>query len=262
MIPRKPTAWAALLLAMTLSGSALAAGIDQTSLLINVGFGGAGVPYSTTNPIGQSFTAGLSGNLSDIVVYTNGSIRDNTGSILLRVHAGNGTGGTILGQASFSFSDITSQNPYKAALIFDTNNLNIALTAGQQYTFDLAVTSISGSGNWAQRGYVGHGYNPYAGGRVFVDAAYGNQPYWDLAFATYVDQQGIPDVPRYTFDQSVPPGGTLPPDGGVPPGGGTPPGGGVSPVPEPGNVAMMVAGLGLLGAMSRRRAGKAAQRRT
>lgn len=179
------------------------------------------------------------------MVYTNGSIQNNTGTILLRVHSGDGIDGTILGQGSFALSALTSQNPYKAALIFDTNNLNIALTAGQKYTFDLAVTSIDGSGNWAERGYLGHEYNPYAGGRALVHAGYGDQPDWDLAFATYVDHQGIPDVPNYIYDPSPPPGG------------------GVSPVPEAGNVAMMFAGLGLLGAVCRRRAqrGAAAQRR-
>jgi hypothetical protein len=153
--------------------------LDQTQYAFNTG-----IPVSSpsVDPVYQSFTAGLTGELTDITLADNS---DSAGTLTLDVLAGDGTGGALLGSVTQSFS-APQFNPSGIYYPLDLNlsSLGIDVTAGSQYTFEIANASGDLTGN----GVLGDTGNPYSGGRYYGGPGYGDQPNWDLSFTTSVDQ--------------------------------------------------------------------------
>jgi hypothetical protein len=178
-------------------------------------------PWSQTNyPLGQSFTAGLNGILSNILLVANGEIYGGSNTFSLEIRNGDGVGGTLLGSKSITVTS-TIYTPGKGWVFnLNTESLGITVATGHQYTFDF--TKVSGAGSLTIGGIASSEANPYAGGRAyFGKGGYGNQPDWDLSFETSVITNG-----------STPP---------------------VAAIPEPETYAMLLAGLGLMGFVARRR---------
>ena len=190
--------------------------IDQSQTSFNTG-----VPFtfpgsSTTNiPLGQSFTAGLNGLLSVIIIESNGAIQGGSNTLAYNIIDGNGVNGSILGSSSATVTSVLSPDNSSYLLSIDTSLLNINIITGHQYTFDF--TNVSGPGDLSSRGILGNTANPYSGGRIFTGPGYGNQPNWDLAFKTEVGTSSV------------------------------------TPVPEPETYAMMLGGLVAFGFVARRR---------
>jgi hypothetical protein len=159
------------------------AAVDQSQLSSNFTAALQGGP---NGPTGQSFTAGVTGRLSEVDLYTRGNIANGSNNVNWEVRAGNGAGGTILGSSSSTFPPLTFDFANDVAtLAFDTGGLNINLTAGSTYTF--LITSVGGSGDLPTRGVLAqHGTNPYAGGRAYEGAYPGDFPNNDLGFRTHV----------------------------------------------------------------------------
>jgi hypothetical protein len=189
---------ALLLIATPLSANALSTNstLDQSQLSVD-----AGTPFeftftSRTNyPLGQSFTAGLDGVLSEIDLFSNGQL-NNTNNVNLQIRAGDGVNGSLLGSTNIVVGPNSfdySINQYKVPL--DVSNLGIKLTRAIQYTF--LITQVTGPGDLAIRGILQNTQNPYASGRAYFGDGYGNQPSWDLAFQTRVaDSTPVPfDIP-------------------------------------------------------------------
>ncbi|WP_201981567.1 tail fiber domain-containing protein [Hymenobacter rubidus] len=117
----------------------------------------------------QSFTAGISGLLTQLDLYVSSPNGANGAPGTLSVYAGEGTGGALLTTQAITFNNVYG--------VFQPFVLTtpVAVVAGQQYTYRLqtsaAVTHL----------FVAFASNdPYAGGRNNVAAT------WDLAFKTYV----------------------------------------------------------------------------
>ncbi|MFZ6694024.1 hypothetical protein [Undibacterium sp. SXout20W] len=170
--------------------------IDQSQLNYNTG-----VPFAfsfapvTNYPLGQSFTAGKSGLLADIYLGSNGGIQGGGNTLTMDIHAGNGIGGTLLGHSTVNVTSVWTPIVGHWLLTIDTSNLGIDVVAGNQYTFDF--TSVTGAGDLAYRGILGNTSNPYAGGRIYTGAGYGNQPNWDLVFQTAVTD--VPEPAPFTL---------------------------------------------------------------
>jgi spore coat protein U-like protein len=192
--------------------------VDQSQYSYNIGL--ALIPATT--PLGQSFTAGLSGLLTDIKFASNGAINANfdnpcCNTLSVGVFDGDGFGGALLGTVTQS---VSSPYDFGLGLYFmdiDVSSLNINVMAGSQYSF--AIDKVTGSGDLADRGILGvwNTDSAYLGGQLYVGPGYAGI-FGDLAFETRVDT-------------------------------------GVSAIPEPETYAMLLAGLGLLGFAARRRAG-------
>ncbi len=99
----------------------------------------------------QSFTAGATGLLSKIEIFWN---RIDLISIIVAIHSGEGTNGTILGFDNYSIAG-------GGIITIDFSGLNINVTTGTKYTI-----SLSNSSYWR---YANSG-NPYAGGRASLGA--------------------------------------------------------------------------------------------
>lgn len=168
--------------------------VDQSQLTFNTG-----VPFDfnwngiTNYPVGQSFTAGLSGTLSNIMLGSNGGIQGGGNTITLEVRDGDGVSGTLLGTKTLAISSIWTPSVGQWVVDMNTQSLGITVHSGHQYTFD--IISVTGPGDLAYRGVLGNTGNPYAGGRVYVGAGYGNQPNWDLVFRTSV--AAVPEPETY-----------------------------------------------------------------
>ena len=70
--------------------------VDQAQLLFN-----HGIPWPGDVPNGQSFTAGLTGLLTEIDFFSNGP--NTGGTATVQVHSGDGLGGPLLGSVRQSF---------------------------------------------------------------------------------------------------------------------------------------------------------------
>lgn len=154
------------------------AAVDQSQLLADVA-----IPIA--NPTGQSFTAGLTGSLTSIDLFSNGPA-SSSNDVTFEVLAGDGTGGTLLG----STTQTTPPGSYDAGVgaylvSFDTSGLGINVSNGSQYTF--LITSVTGSGDLADRGVIAQNGNPYSGGEAY-EAYYGFLPSSgdDMTFQTHV----------------------------------------------------------------------------
>ena len=196
--------------AMGMQAAQAAGVIDQSQLTYNIGVPFAFSATYPNYPVGQSFTAGLSGTLSNIMLGTNGGILGGTNSVTLEVRDGDGVAGTLLGTRTLAVSSVWTPSTGLYMLDMNTASMGITVESGHQYTFD--ITNVSGSGDLVYRGVLGSTANPYANGRIYVGPGYGNQPRWDLVFRTSV-----------------------------------------SAVPEPETYGMLLAGLGVMAFVSRRR---------
>ena len=117
--------------------------IDQSNSSVGVGTGAC-------TKIWQSFTAGISGNLSQVAM----EIDNSTASGTLSIYSGSGTGGALLYSTPFSVSTSAWGN----LSYFPTNF--IPITAGQQYTMSFVCSS----------GTIWSGYNNpvYPGGSLYT----------------------------------------------------------------------------------------------
>ncbi|TDK65669.1 PEP-CTERM sorting domain-containing protein [Sapientia aquatica] len=183
---------------LALASTANAAPIDQSQLSFNTG-----VPFEfsfatvTNYPLGQSFTAGKTGLLTDIYLGSNGGIQNGGDTLTMDIHSGNGIGGALLGHSTVNVSSIWTPSVNQWLITIDTTALGINVVAGNQYTFDF--TAVTGPGDLAYRGILGNTNNPYAGGRIYTGAGYGNQPNWDLVFETAVDTNNVPEPAPYAL---------------------------------------------------------------
>ena len=181
------------LVATTLAGLSIAASAatDQAFVLYNEAIDTSyaepllGSPYGDPLPIGQSFTAGLSGQLHQITVYVDS---DNDLPVTLQVdlHAGDGVGGTLLGTKAFlvpEFELPASSSLGNDTLHFNFDSLDIEVEAGQQYTFDIRSISNPQS-RLALTGLVYSSIDGYRGGEFITGR--GRNPGADLYFATDV----------------------------------------------------------------------------
>lgn len=168
--------------------------IDQSQLSFDIGVPFSFGPTSPNYPIGQSFTAGLSGQLSDIDIFSNGGILGGSNTVTLDVHSGNGVGnGTLLGTENASVASVYDSGLGLYFLSIDVTGLGINVNSGSQYTFD--ITNVTGSGDLATRGVLGSEQNPYAGGQIYTGPGYGSPAAWDLAFQTTVGT--VPEPKTY-----------------------------------------------------------------
>ena len=110
-------------------------------------------------------------------MFSNGSL-SGTNDITLELRSGDGTGGTLLGATT------QSVGPGGSVISIDTSSFGVNVTPGSVYTF--LFTSVSGAGDLAIRGILNQDTNPYAGGRSYHGAGYGDTPTWDLKFETQV----------------------------------------------------------------------------
>ena len=144
--------------------------VDQAQLSAN-----QGIPWPDDVPNGQSFTAGLTGLLTEIDFFSNGP--NTGGTATLKLYSGDGLGGTALGSVNYSFGSTPGDTP----IAFDVSSLGISVTTGSVYTF--AVTSFSGS-----QQVESANNDPYAGGIQYNNPSYyGSTPTWDLKFQTFVN---------------------------------------------------------------------------
>ena len=120
------------------------------------------------NKLWQSFTAGITGYLSNVQLHDDGY---TSGTFEMKIYTGQGEGGTLLGT-----SYIVSNYGGSGYVSFRFNDI-IPVTSGQQYTFCLYKKSGS---YW---GFCFKTSNPYSGGTAYWDGMLRTS---DLRFKTYV----------------------------------------------------------------------------
>ena len=166
---------AAISLLMLSSSASAAPLVDQSQLDYNTALVFA-------PDIGQSFQAGISGQLADIEVFSNGSVQGGSNALTVEIFSGDTTSGTPVATLTKSVSN-TSGN----VLDINTQSLNFNVTAGHEYTFD--IVAITGTGDLSLRGLLADGIDSYSQGQVYNG---GSIPGWDLAFQTLVNPVPIP----------------------------------------------------------------------
>jgi len=153
--------------------------IDQSNSSVGVGTGAC-------TKIWQSFTAGISGNLSQVAM----EIDNSTASGTLSIYSGSGTGGALLYSTPFSVSTSAWGN----LSYFPTNF--IPITSGQQYTMSFVCSS----------GTIWSGYNNpvYPGGSLYTTNIGQAVQGAAVVFQTYVSPtiglaaSGTGDIPSFT----------------------------------------------------------------
>ena len=175
-------AGAALVLAAAAGASAVQASatLDQSQLQFNTGV------WLNRYPVWQSFTAGISGELTEMLLDSNGDIQGGANTVDYSIYLGSGVGGTLLGSGSSTFGNLSSGPfPINWPLAFNLKALGIDVTKGQQYTFD--ITGVSGSGDLPNRGAIGLAATgiTFPGGTISVPGF--SNYYTALQFETFVD---------------------------------------------------------------------------
>jgi hypothetical protein len=158
--------------------------VDQSQLTFNTEVPFVFSPTDPNYPVGQSFTAGISGLLTDINVFSDGGIESGTDLVTLNVLAGNGVSGALLGTEIDLAASVYNATLGLYFVTLDTSAMGIDVTSGSQYTFD--ITNVTGAGDLAARGILATTNNPYAGGQIYTGPGYGSPATWDLAFQTTV----------------------------------------------------------------------------
>ncbi|MCO6175412.1 T9SS type A sorting domain-containing protein, partial [Flavobacterium sp. NRK F10] len=121
--------------------------LDQENAPLS--FSGVSFNVSSTEGVGQSFTAGMTGDLSQINIRVGNSGVFVAGDFQLRIIDGNGYGGTVLNTTTFSIATAPATNNYDELEIVLSSV--VPITSGNMYTIDLRGTSgsvgVQGTGN-------------------------------------------------------------------------------------------------------------------
>jgi hypothetical protein len=141
------------------------AAIDQQQLT-STGAGGGKDSW-------QSFTAGVTGNLTRLDLQVGSPTGTNGAPGTLSVYTGSGIAGTLLTSQAIVYNNVGNAfQPYTLAT-------PVAVVAGQQYTYRFQTPNVT-----VGYVYIASGTNPYAGGQD--DYSVGND---DYVFKTYVAAQ-------------------------------------------------------------------------
>lgn len=141
------------------------------------GIGGGGFTVSSSVNVGQSFTAGLTGNLSQVNVRLGDYSSFTAGDFQIRIYDGEGYGGTLLNTTVFNVSSLPS---FDYAEIVVPLSSTPAITAGNKYTIDLRGITGAASGHG-----TGGGGGPYTAGLFYANQS----PFsaYSLWFKTFVN---------------------------------------------------------------------------
>jgi len=138
-------------------------------------------PRSVNNSIGISFTtdASCAGILTSIAVDEFNDFQGPVSNVVVRLYAGNGTGGSVLGE--LTGINLSSNNT------FDFSAQNIAMAASTQYTVIVDV-SASTFGVGVQYGF-NTPWNAYVGGSLFDNGV--EMPGLHIDFAVVIDNSTL-----------------------------------------------------------------------
>ncbi len=135
---------------------------------------GAGTfTVSSSQNVGQSFTAGVTGTLAKVYVYNYNSTTATSGDFRLTIYNGNGYGGAVLGTQDFSITSIPD-GEYEIPI-----STIINISSGSVYTMRLDGIG-AGYGNFFGMN------NGYANGVLYA-ASGSSFPDYDLWFKTFVN---------------------------------------------------------------------------
>lgn len=176
--------------------------LDQSYDVQTWGGGASSAAVYTNQSVGQSFTIGQDGILSQIdfnIWHTSGNNQIQVSLLTL-----DDSGAPAYGSPLFTsvFSDIASGYSNADYYSFDLSSLNLSVTAGQQYAFYL---SSIGDGWFATRG--GNHYEDgltfngpgYLGGTAWLNSnpwanSYQDRNYSiDLNFRSFIDTVSVPE---------------------------------------------------------------------
>ena len=149
--------------------------LDQSNAPSDVG--GGGFTISSTGNVGQSFTAGLTGNLSQVNVRLGGFGSSTAGDFQIRIFDGEGYGGTLLNTTVFTVSTFPVSDYVEIVVPLSSAP---SVVSGNKYTIDLrGVTGVS------QTQGTGGAVGPYTAGLFFAN----QNPFaaYSLWFKTFVN---------------------------------------------------------------------------
>lgn len=124
-----------LFLLLFISSFSIGQTLDQSNAPIGAGGGGFLVNGSGQN-VGQSFTAGLTGDLSQInlLIGNAGGSFFSPGDFQLRIYSGNGYSGTLLNTTNLTISSLVSNTDYEELSV--SLSSVVPVVSGQSYTID------------------------------------------------------------------------------------------------------------------------------
>ena len=149
--------------------------LDQSNAPVSTS--GGAFTVSSTGNVGQSFTAGLTGNLSQVNVRLGDYFSFTAGDFQIRIYDGEGYGGALLNTTVFTVSSLPS---------FDFSEIVVplsstpAVTAGNKYTIDVRGITGAASGHG-----TGGGGGPYTAGLFYVNQNPSSN--YSLWFKTFVN---------------------------------------------------------------------------
>ncbi|HSD13027.1 MAG TPA: LamG-like jellyroll fold domain-containing protein [Flavobacterium sp.] len=150
--------------------------LDQSNAPVSIG--GGSFTVSPTQDIGQSFIAGLTGNLSKIDIRVgNWGSAFVAGDFQLRVIQGNGYGGTVLNSTTFSITTSPIADDYQELSIVLSSP--VAVTSGNSYTIDIKGVTGTVSTHGASANYANGGLYFFNGNNAMYNS-------YDLWFKTFV----------------------------------------------------------------------------
>ncbi|BCY27617.1 hypothetical protein KK2020170_04850 [Flavobacterium okayamense] len=138
---------------------------------------------NAANPQGQSFTAGVTGNLSQISLRLGNNGNFTPGDFQLTIYNGNGYAGAVLNTTTLNISSTSSGLTEEFAIVLSSP---VSITAGNMYTFDfrgLGSASINFRLNFSN-------YGP--GGYYFASGNTGLYNTYDIWFKTFVSPPASP----------------------------------------------------------------------
>lgn len=148
--------------------------LDQSNAPSDIG--GGGFTVSSTGNVGQSFTAGLTGNLSQVNVRLGDFSSFTAGDFQIRIFDGEGYGGSVLNTTVFNVSSVPSFNYAEIVVPLSSTP---AIVAGNKYTIDLRGISGAASGHG-----TGGGGATYTAGLFYANQSPFNS--YSLWFKTFV----------------------------------------------------------------------------
>ncbi|BCY27615.1 LamG-like jellyroll fold domain-containing protein [Flavobacterium okayamense] len=168
-----------LLIAIFISLFSFGQTLDQSS----VSSSGIDSGANAANPQGQSFTAGVTGDLSQINLRLGDTGAFTPGDFQLTIYNGNGYAGAVLNTTTLNISSTSSGLTEEYAIVLSSP---VSITAGNMYTFDfrgLGSASINFRANFG-------GYGP--GGYYFGSGNPGLYNTYDIWFKTFVSPPASP----------------------------------------------------------------------